>query len=105
MRPLLTFLAAWVAGATLIDLLAPAQAPFWTALVGGLGAGFLAATVVAMEEGVVEDALKGGIFGFLGGALLVMGMPGWVAWPLVVGPWVGFLGNRRRGREAPPPPS
>lgn len=94
-RTFLTFLAAAAATIIVTLLTADPATPFWTAPVAGMGAGFLAAAVVAMEEGMVEDAMKGAIFGFLGGALLLMGLPGWVGWPLVVGPWAGFVGNRR----------
>jgi len=101
LRPSLTLLFALVVTSALVALTAEPGAPPWTALVGGLGSGFLAAAVVALEEGLVEDGLKGVIFAFLGGALLVMGLPGWVAWPLVVGPWVGFVANRGRAPTEP----
>lgn len=94
LRAFLTFVAAWVGTTALVAAVAPDE-PFWTAAVGGLGAGFLAATVVGMEEGLAEDLAKGVIFGFVGAALLWMDMPGWVGWPLVLGPWVGLVGNRR----------
>ena len=100
LRPLLTFLGAWGATTVIAAWTADAGAPLWTALVGGLGAGFLASAVVAMEEGFREDLLKGVIFAFLGGALLLMDLPGWVGWPLVLGPWAGFVGNRGRSGAA-----
>lgn len=93
-RSAATFLAAWIATSLVAVLGADPGTPLWTALVGGLGAGFLAATVVIMEEGLAEDVLKGVIFGFIGGALLYLDVPGWVGWPLILGPWVGLLGNR-----------
>jgi hypothetical protein len=102
-RPLLTFLAAWAATGGLVAALDPPGAPAWTPVVGGLGAAFLAVAVVALEDTRAEDALKGIIFSFLGGSLLLMGLPGWVGWPLVVGPWIGFVGGRgRTGSERRP---
>ena len=96
-RALLTFLGAWIATGGVVAALDPPAAPGWTPVVGGLGAAFLAVAVVALEDTLAEDALKGIIFSFLGGSLLLMGLPAWVGWPLVVGPWVGFVGGRRRG--------
>ncbi len=95
LRAFLTFLAALVGTAVLVAATAAPGTPLWTALVAGVGAGFLAATVVGMEEGLTEDLAKAAIFGFVGAALLWMDMPGWVGWPLVLGPWVGLVGNRR----------
>jgi hypothetical protein len=97
-RALLTFLGAWIATGGVVAALDPPAAPGWTPVVGGLGAAFLAVAVVALEDTLAEDALKGIIFSFLGGSLLLMGLPAWVGWPLVVGPWVGFVGGRGRGR-------
>lgn len=100
LRAAATFLTAWIVTTLVAALGALPGTPSWTAWVGGLGAGFLASTVVLMEERLAEDLLKGVIFGFIGGALLFLDVPGWVGWPLIVGPWVGLLGNRGRGGPA-----
>ena len=101
-RGLLTFVAATFLTALVTALTAAPGAPLWTALVAGIGGGFLAGAVVALEEGPAEDALKGVIFGFVGGALLYWGLPGWMGWPLVTGPWIGFVANRGRQGEGVP---
>lgn len=101
MRFLLAFAAAFVVSLGLILWLGEPGAAVWTRLLGPLGAGSLAAVVVSMREGFVPDLIKAVVFTGIGGVLLFQGIPPWMAWPVVVGPWAGLAFNQggRRGGE------
>lgn len=101
MHSLLTFLVAAGVTAVLVWWRNEPGLPWWTAVVGAVGAGFLAAIVVVMRETIVEDLVKALIFTVIGVVLLFQGIPAWMAWPILVGPWVGlvFNGGGKRASE------
>ena len=94
-RPFLTLLFGWAATTPVLMLSALPGTPAWTAWVGGMGAGFLAVGMVLVEDGVWEDAIKAGVLTGVGILLLTQDVPGWMVWPLLLGPWVGFFAARR----------
>ncbi len=67
--------------------------PVWSLVLGPGGAGVLAAAMVMMRETFIEDLVKAGIFTVIGGVLLFQGVPPWMGWAMVMGPWVGLVFN------------
>ncbi len=98
MRTLLSFVVAFFATLALTLLRPEPDSPVWTLAVGPMGAGFLAAIVVGMREPLPQDLVKAGIFTGIGLFLLSRGIPTWMVWPVIVGPWVGLAVNQLRGR-------
>ena len=99
MPSLLAFVCAAIVSGALIVWRGEPGAPVWSVGLGAMGAGFLASVVVVMREGLVEDLVKSVVFTVIGGVLLIQGVPPWMAWPLVVGPWAGLVVNRATGRN------
>lgn len=98
MQTIIGFATAFVVSLGLLLLIGEPEAAFWTRVVGPMGAGCLAAIMVVMRETLIEDLIKAVIFTVIGGVLLFQGIPPWMAWPVIVGPWAGTVVNSGGGR-------
>jgi hypothetical protein len=94
-RALVTGLLAAVIAIGLVVWRSAALPGILPLAVAAVIAGLPAAAITIMRESVIEDLLKACLAIVLGALLLWQGVPVWVAWPVMVGPFVGMLGVNR----------